>query len=53
MKIYVSLSVDTDQTESPSIEDPVKRAYREKQEEDEEREREEHERMNEQNQNPD
>jgi hypothetical protein len=48
MKIYVSLSVDTDQTKSPSIEDPVKRAYREKQEEDEERER-----MNEQNQNPD
>ena len=45
MKIYVSLSVDTDQTKSPSIEDPVNRAHREKQEE--------HERMNEQNQNHD
>ena len=45
MQIYVSLSVDTDQTKSPSIEDPVKRAQREKQKE--------HERMNEQNQNPD
>lgn len=45
MKIYVSLRVDPDRTKSPSIEDPVKRAQREKQEE--------HERMNEQNQNPD
>lgn len=53
MKIYVSLSVDTDDTKSPSIVDPDKRVYRERQEEEEEREREEHERMNEQNQNPD